>query len=414
MIIAFCGSSGAGKSSLISQAKKLKVFVNKNVVVKQEDDFYLIKIAKTILGGNRFAEYKKGALLNIGPSKNQSLIHRLIPYFYAAAIYLEFVLEYINYEIVCKHKIILRDRYVYDYLVTLNQNMGLNNGLINYSFEQFPRPYLIFFVKINRQEALKRNIQNKAWLEHTGTKEKFHKRILNQYYQLAKKKNLIILDSNNMSDSCLNIVRQSFLRKEKLNKLKKIVICGIDGTGKTTLANKMCDYLDKLNIECKVVHFYHNSLLYQLLCKLGYYKIKNGLLRSNLNSLKQKPKPLIWAILHYLDAYVQYFLFLFFCEKSIIVFDRFFYDFIVSFRFYKIKGCRIFERFVPLVKNRFCLVSKPEISHQRKPENLLSFFYFCDNEYKKLAARHNIQLIDTTNTSIDEVFQLLLVKITNV
>ena len=419
MIIAFSGTSGSGKSTLIDGAKKLGIFSNKTVSVKEEDNFYPTRWVEKALGTDRFEECRTALFMNADFSRWPPLVRPLVPYIYSFVVYTELLSDFIKYELIYRDRVVIKDRYIYDYLVTLNENVDFNNRFINYLFKKFPRPYLTFFVDVERRVALERNKENKVWMNHTGTRAGHHKRVLKKYRQISKEKNLIRLDNNKDLKASLKIIEESLLAKKRLENIKQVVICGIDGTGKTTLANRFRAYCNSLNVKSKIVHPYHNTLLYQLLLMVGILKKepesketynKN---RATAKKVNKKGKPFIWGLLHYIDFYVQHLFFVFYYRKRILVFDRYFYDSIVGFKLYRIGGRRFFERLIPNVKNKFCLVCEPEVAYKRKPENTLDYFRSCHNEYQRLANKHGLEVIDTTNTGIDSTFELFLTKLKN-
>lgn len=417
MIVAFCGYTGSGKSTLINAAKKLDLFSGRVVSVKEEDNFYPKRLFKRILGAGRFEEHKAALFLNTDTNRQRSPLYHLAPYIYSFIVYTEFLFDYIKYEIIQKDKLVLKDVYIYDYIITLNENLNFNSRFINYLYQKFPRPYLIFFVDIEREVALERNKENKGWMRHTGARTEDHERILKKYRQLSQEKNLIRLDNNKPLESSLKVIEKSLLAKGRLGKIRRIVVCGNDGAGKTTLANRFGAYCNLLNVKSKIVHPYHNTLLYRLLLRLGFFEkgpesektfAKS---RAKAEEVNRKGKPFIWGLLHYIDFYVQYLFFVFFYRNRVLVFDRYFYDFIADFKLYRVGGYSFFERCIPKIKNKFCLLCEPEVAYQRKPENTLDFFRACHNEYKWLADKYGMEVIDTTNLDIDSVFELFLTKL---
>lgn len=422
MIIAICGPSGSGKSVLLEALRGFEYFSGKDVTTKQEDDFFFLRQVKRTGAEQLVSEYKEVVFFK---RSNRSIYHRIFSFFvrfiYPCVIYLEFIFDYFYYEILFKNKILLKDRYIYDYIVTLRDNLGINNSLISFFFERFPRPSLLFFLSINLNTAMKRN-KNNLRGKITASKS-FQKRVLERYSQLALRTNAIKINTNSIIQHAYGTIRRYVLMRDSLAKLNRIAIIGLDGTGKTTTARMLEDTARLLNIKPIVVHFYHNSLLFQFLAWVGYYKIKDQYMgykdqkdlteksRSVSEATNKKGKTLFWAILHYSDGLLQYLLAIIFFKDRLLIFDRFFYDFLVNFEFLKVERRDIFSKCVPHVDKTFLLLSKPLISYKRKPENTLDFFTTSERLYKKLAKIYNISIIDTTHKTPHEVFAELMDKI---
>jgi len=250
--------------------------------------------------------------------------------------------------------------------------MGIKNRFIYYLFSKFPKPYLSFVIDVSRDTAIERNRLNQVWMNHSGKREQFHKYILDEYRRISEKRKLFLLDNNGNIENAFSEIQKIITLKEKFNSIRKIAIIGIDGTGKSTIANMLNEYLSRCNIKSVVAHSYHNPILYRMLL---WFKIMKKQEDSEENFARNREiskkrnlqkKSFLWAFLHYFDAYIQYFIVKAYYRRHVIIFDRFFDDYIINFKFYRVNNYKVFKRFIPEVDKKFALVCDPEISYSRK------------------------------------------------
>lgn len=415
MIISFSGTSGSGKSAIILRILKSEIFKGRKVIVREEDSFITIKFFKYILGNNIFSKYKEEKFFKRSYS---DIIYRffvvLCYIFYPIVVYIEFFIDYIWYQIIFKKTLLIVDKFIYDHAVNFKNILGIDNKFVRWLINRFPRPYLAFLIDVNLSTALLRNKNNIPGKITSNSNKLFHENVLKHYHKIAKRHNLLVIDNNgDLKDAVMNI-RSHIMNKEKLINTKEIALCGLDGAGKTTIANMLAKYAVSLNIKCKVVHFVHNNLLYKLLLLLGYYKInvpKKFLYeRSRKHSARERltRTSFIKAFLRFFDSYVQYLFYINLNRDKLIIFDRYFYDYLVSFEYLNIKWRFIFNKLVPEVKYKFLFQVSPAVSYRRKPERVKAFFVECDEIYLRMAKEQNIKIINTENKDSNVALQQLL------
>jgi len=413
MIIAFSGCSGSGKTTQLKKLKGWDYFKGKRVVVKDEDSFVLVRLAKIFFGEKRFTEYKDNKMSIDEDSSGTSLFTSFTNFFYPVAVYLEYLIDYIIYEVLFKKKILLKDRYIYDYLVTFEHNLKLKRPLIRFLYLNFPLPYLLFYLDVDLKTILERNKNNVKG--KITSDENFHREVIAAYREIGTKKNLLVI-KNNVKGSAEEI-KFHIKNKDKFTKVKRIVVTGLDGAGKTTLATNFTNYLSKLGISWKVAHFYHDNMLHKLLKKVGYYN-KNETKeviyeRSRAHNIKVKAegKPFVWGLLHYIDSYVQLIFFNIMYFNKFIIYDRYFYDFLVSFEFLRVPYREFFARLIIPVKNKFLLMCSPEVMFKRKPETTLEFATEHFDIYIKLVEKYGLTIIDSEKNRPKEVLAKLINEI---
>lgn len=417
MIISFSGSSGSGKSTIIAEIKQKAFFSGKNVIIREEDNFLVIKLFKYLLGSDLFSKYKEEKYFKKRYRNISYKLFSMLTYItYPIAVYIEFLAQYVKYEVVFKDTILIIDKFIYDHAVNFKNILGIDEKWVEWLYNYFPKPYLSFLININLTNAyLKRNKNN---IPGKVTSERLlHKNILTHYSKIAEKQNLIVIDNNGDLKDAVKRVYDHIVNKNKLLNARRIAICGLDGSGKTTAANMLAKYATSLNIKCKIVHFVHNNLLYRLLLTLGYYNTdesKNILYkRSRAHSARERihKTSFIMAFLRFFDSYIQYLFYVLINRNKLIIFDRFFYDYLVSFEYLNIRWRFLFKRFVPKVKNKFLFSVSPAISYRRKPERVKAFFIECHQIYLNMARERHIKIINTDNKSPDRILQEMIESI---
>ncbi len=417
MIISVSGPSGSGKSTIIAKIKSDDFFSGKKVIIREEDSFLTIKVLKFLLGENLFSKYKDEKYFKKEYSSFfYKLFSSLTHIFYPIVVYIEFFVDYIRYEILFKDTFLIIDKFIYDHSVNFKNILGMNKNWTDLLYDHFPDPYLSFLIDINLTNAsIKRNKNN--FPGKVTSERELHKNILNHYGKIAKRHNLIVIDNNGNLKEAVAQVMMYLINKKKLLNIKRIAVCGLDGSGKTTTVNMLEKYAVSLNIDCKVIHFVHNNLLYRLLLAFGYYDMdqpKNVLYkRSRAHSVRERinKTPFIMAFLRFFDSYIQYLYYVFTNRNKLIIFDRFFYDYLVSFEYLNIKGRFLFNYFIPEVENKFLFDASPMTLYRRKPERVKAFFIECHEIYLKVAKERNIKVINTDNKNPNEVLQTLIENI---
>ncbi len=399
MIIAFFGPSGSGKSTLLKEVKNFSEFSGKNVAIKKEDDFISIRLLRSLLGKKMFSDYKRIKFFEKNPTAQLTFFSFLVQLFYPLFVYIEFLCEYLYYEILFRREILMRDRYIYDYFVTFKDMLKIKNWLVELLYCGFPKPTLIFYLSIDENTSIKRNKNNVP--NKITSKQSFHEQVLKTYSQIAKANDILTIDTSDSLETSVRKIKFHVEAWTKLSKIKSIAIIGLDGSGKSTLARGICDYANQLGVSCKVTHFYHDNLIFKFLKILGFFRSPTIGIPTNI----KREKTSLWAFLTWIDSYIQYLFVKLIFGENLIIFDRFFYDYLVSFKYLNIKGLDILKKTVPFTSYNILLSCDPMIAFKRKPENTLDFFVSGSNNYKKIANEYNMRIIDSSSGDWDQVFR---------
>lgn len=400
MIVAFCGPSGSGKSTLLKEVKKFTIFSDKKVIIKREDNFLTIHLLRQIFGNKLFSDYKRVKFFEKKASFHLKIFSLFVSFFYPLFVYVEFLLEYLYYEVLFKEKVLMRDRYIYDYLVTFKTILKIYGKPMSFFYETFPHPSLIFFVDINKKTAIKRNKNNVSG--KITSKESFQIDVLESYAKIAGGGEVLLIDNNKSLEHAVQKIKSYTTIYYALSKTRSIAIVGLDGSGKSTFAKTISTYANQLNIRCATIHFYHDNLLFKFLKLLGFFR-EDTYVIPKTNSKRKKTS--LWAFLTWIDSYTQYLFALLCYRNNLIIFDRYFYDYLVTFHYLKIKGISLFKKTIPSVDYAFLFACDPKIALKRKPENTLDFFVSGSNSYNKIANEYNMQVIDTSSNNWSRVFE---------
>lgn len=403
MIIALVGPSGSGKSTIINYLQKCELLKTRNVVIRKEDDFFIIKLLKLILGDKPFSDYKQEKFFD---KKSQSLKSKIfsqgVYWFYPLAIYCEFIWIYILYSIIWKNRILLSDRYIYDYLITFEEMLGIRSYFVRLLITHFPKPYLSFYLKISKKTSLSRNKDN---IEGKITsRSNLHDNVLRGYNGIVSKLRIMVISSEQALLDTQNEIGYYIHAKEKLSKIKSLSISGIDGSGKSTICKNLGSLCEQLGISFHTINLYHRPILYKLLSNL---EVKYNKSTSGLKI--QSKRSFFWALSTFIDSYIQFLFVRIINLNSLVIFDRYFYDYLVSFEYRKVVHFEVFKNLIPKVNRSFVLTIKPEKAYSRATDGLAKkYFQDLHDLYTKITDEQDLILIHVDDKSPKEVLGEIL------
>lgn len=406
MIITCIGPSASGKTTIIKNLKDWDYFKGRKIVIRKEDDFKLIQFLKFILGDRLFTQYKEQKFFNDNPSTFKAIIFSTIVYwFYPWVIYLEFLCIYVLYSTLWRDRVLLSDRYIYDYIVTFEEMLHIKNPIAKFLILNFPKPYLSFYLKISKEKSILRNkddIQGKI-----TAFDSLHERVIKKYNNIATKLELIAVDSNDSVVNTVDQIKYYIYAKEKLSSIKSLSISGIDGAGKSTISEDLNELCKKLGVNSTILRLYHLPILYKVLTRTGF---KFQGVRKNTST--QIKRSFWWGILNFFDSYLQYFSARITNLNSLIIFDRYFYDYLASFEYREVPYVKMFANIIPKLDKSFIFIVTAEKAYQRNDENLTKDYFFQINIlYNKIAKEQKIKAIDVNNKNPKEILNELIKSI---
>ncbi|MBI4982301.1 MAG: hypothetical protein HZC15_04080 [Candidatus Omnitrophica bacterium] len=165
-----------------------------------------------------------------------------------------------------------------------------------------------------------------------------------------------------------------------------IVFCGLDGSGKTTLANEAIVFINSQNNKKAIYrHLIKDSFYYKLLHSFiakispGSKNILEKGLREEENKIRGFIVKLLKKALLLLNL-VSFNIRFYFYKKSKhknVICDRYFYDDLVQMEYLNVAGCAFRKFFSSLILKPdlvFFLEVNPEIAMVRKPEYDTDYF----------------------------------------
>ncbi len=205
---------------------------------------------------------------------------------------------------------------------------------------------------------------------------------------------------------------------------KTIILCGLDGCGKSTQAKKLIKHLEKKEISCKYVwlrfpnKFSLPFAAFVRMLGMSVYPLTIKRKKSGISNIENHPILIkLWKKILLFDLqFVSYFLIHRPLKQGkLIVIDRFVIDSIVDFDI-STGDDQIFpekiKKFLNLIPSDSYIIYldiSPKISYQRNEEEYLTTLEKREKLYKTLSNLINIDIIDA-NRSIEEIHSLILSK----
>ena len=140
-----------------------------------------------------------------------------------------------------------------------------------------------------------------------------------------------------------------------------------------------------------------------IFCNLNNQEIKNAALLRKI-----KGKSLFWGALNFIDAHLQYWLSKIIFPNQILIFDRYFYDFLPTFSYYKIGFQSFFIKLIPDIEYKFILLCSPRIIYKRKFENLPEYYNLAYALYQKYIKQFSLTPLHTEKLSPPELLKKVL------
>lgn len=409
MIVTFSGNDGSGKSFLAKQFLK-DCEKNMPVLHLKEFDYFILNILKK----------KKNKYISTKKQEKKSKTLLLLPYL----IFLDLLIEYFYYSFFHSKKVIVKERSTLDFLATWEE-LNISNTFIRYIYKNIISYDISFLINTSPEIAQERRIKQVKEGKKIYSKNKLNDSnffiMKSEIYQSLKKSFPVLeINNNDTPKDSLKKIHQIFNIKNNIQN-KNISISGLDGAGKSTAINLLKADLEKLNIKVKTLHFYYNYIPIKFFNYIKKVLKKDKKINEKVQHKKsiehekkavKKTKGIFWVAYVICDAWIQYLWVKIFYPRHLIIFDRFFYDYLVSFNFLGVKYNKKFLiKFFPNIDKNFILLAPPEVLYKRKPEHTKEFFKSCHSQYEEVVKQFNIDLVDTEKNTPQEVVDILIHKI---
>jgi len=193
---------------------------------------------------------------------------------------------------------------------------------------------------------------------------------------------------------------------------------GNDGSGKTTLAMAIASKMKDLGFDVE----YHMCFKYLILGSLQKVLLRGGLNEIRKSFLERKEAERVfnvWSMAVFLDCVLAFLYFKLLKRNKTVIFDRYFYDFIMGFEYENNSNGVIRRLFLLLPKPDigFILDVPPKVAFQRK-KNIdsmdLNYYRNQREKYLELADKMSIRVINTKKSvkeSVNEVIEVMKERI---
>lgn len=402
MIVSISGVDGSGKTTLVESIRASLLEEGEKVFVFHE--------FKYLLPGFLIRSAGKGTLFKVNaspPSSRRSgFITRMIPY----AVWVDLLFQHFYFRLFKRNVIVLRDRQAFDHLMTWKE-LGFSNWFVEALYRLLPRPDVAFFLDVDASEAYERRSRQAGKM---AKPRDFYVMKVELYRRYWDNRRMIRIDGDTKSDEALDTSLRFVHLRKKFLRFRTIALSGIDGSGKSTTIHELSSLLRKMNIPVRILHFYFSYIpikLVKLLVRGSGEDEKKRMKESVENEQKVaargKSRLWIWYVIG--DALVQYWFVRIFFFRRLLVLDRYFDDFLVSFDFIGVPYDRDrLVSFFPRADRHFLQLADPEILYRRKPEHSLGFFKTCRNSYLDLARQNGWKVLDSSRKNETEVMDELL------
>lgn len=184
---------------------------------------------------------------------------------------------------------------------------------------------------------------------------------------------------------------------------------GFDGTGKTTTCSLV---KEKLSLSysgiCAVSGFDH-LFLQKLKNVLGMCRLQSTYDSGKSSTSKRTHLFKVWPIVVFIECWLSFLYFKFFCKSPIVFFDRYFYDWLVSFE--KLGYSSVLTRFLflkclPNPDLGLVFIADPKIAYERKKHDHLdplSEYSKQFSRYIRLAQARGFTLVDTSRLPAEHI-----------
>ncbi len=193
-----------------------------------------------------------------------------------------------------------------------------------------------------------------------------------------------------------------------------IALMGFDGTGKTTILRLVEKELLRRGVSTRSVPGFEHLVLGRVKKFFGGEKLQNQYNSGRSQSRSRGWLFKLWPLAVFIECWLTFLYFKFLRKEEMIIFDRYFYDWLLSFEKlgYSSKLTRfLFLNCLPKPDLGLVFITDPEIAYQRKKhdhKDPLSEYKKQLTRYQELAKKKKFEVIDTSGTPIDKVVKQVL------
>jgi len=263
MIIALMGNDGSGKTTIGKELHRIlkETFFFKDVEYREEFNYFILKYI--------FRAFKK----QISSARKEFLNRqnrqkRKIFYIWPYLVWIDQILAYCYYRIFKRHKILILDRYAYDFLMSW-EHLGYSNWFVRWLYKHFPKPDIAIILWCDPQKAYERKKDTHSYpLE-------FYIAQTNKYLSFAKEMQIKTVDtSKDIKTTIFEIL--NMINKKLLNELKSedklLILLSLPEENAKNFEKELnnleksirvlnWDYIIKTAIQCNVERIFFQNIL---------------------------------------------------------------------------------------------------------------------------------------------------------
>lgn len=195
MIIAFMGNDGSGKTTISTSVYRVLLSNGLQVYYKPEFEYFLIRYIMNLMGKQR--ENLMESLVSRTTIQNRSFAFKMWPYI----VWVDFLFFWLFLKIFKRNKVVILDRYLYDFLMSW-EYLGYANDLLRLLYLNFPMPDKGFVCRVSPQIAYARRANYNINFYRVQTK---------RYEVLARYFDIQIIDTSKPLKETLEQVTEDVL-----------------------------------------------------------------------------------------------------------------------------------------------------------------------------------------------------------
>ncbi len=200
MIIAFMGNDGSGKTTIARAFREKLSRVGLTVEYREEFDYFILKYFLKLFPTNKLGKMRNKFL-------KKEKVEKIPIYFkvWPLLVWFDLLLEYIWIKAFKRNRIVIMDRYAYDFLMSW-EFLGYNTSFTKYLYLQFPKPDIPVILEVSPQVAYDRKKDT-----HDQSLDFYHIQ-RERYLELADKLKIQTINTEKDMECSLNEVINEFRR----------------------------------------------------------------------------------------------------------------------------------------------------------------------------------------------------------
>lgn len=210
MIIAFMGNDGSGKTTIGKKIYEKFKEIGFDVEYREEFNYFLIKYIFKFVSKSQIEKKRQSFTKN---NKKKPFVYNIWP----LLIWFDCLIEYIYLKSIKKNKIIITDRYAYDFLMSWTY-LGYLNKIYECMYKLFPRPDMPVIFEVEPEIAYARKKDTHIY------EFEFYIVQRNRYIEFSNKMKIPCLNTNEELNITLKKIQKLFFTEYMRNNRKEDIL----------------------------------------------------------------------------------------------------------------------------------------------------------------------------------------------